>query len=628
MPSFALQRTLLPGMGRTSPVLAFIDSDFSSGMDAATVPIAAIFGLLGAAIHGSREAIRWTQHAVAARRETIVFEKPRGCGLAETAGAYLVNLQRDEIDHVLRSIPPRTFEWKLPDGQTVEVRQAVGKDGLTFDVNIRDPGGKRYRLQSVRAEVTDKGIKVPAGRIPLQLGGRSLGELDVALRADPQGLNEVTLAHTGADGRVTVIKLKTRPCDPEAVGAEMMRMNVGGAKDARFLGEAHLARSARARGGNLHQGLTDLLMQIQPSANGLYRNHGSASLDLLARPLELLRKSGADLSGLHAIQRDYGQLARRPDGKPIDEKAFRALRQQAWGWLQQALRASIDQGRIDPQALANRFGVNYGLDAVRTVVVAKQAAARKRASAQPVERAYRQGEGIGTPFGQAIWAGRNATGDGLIKTRTTSYTVPAGAVDLGNRDAVRAWVLRSVERGHIRADDLYGASQARYLDGERIGTPRGDLFFDAADRSGPAQVRGRSRSYRIKQGIDLGNRDAVRAWVIRAIELKQIDRDQLLAPATAMQPVPVQDAWPVRVKARWRAVQQAVRHCGWDAKALADGRLFIWRVAGNSPEADVLRSLGGALDVPPRSFRQVPLSHNVSGKTQSGLAVSAHLLRG
>jgi hypothetical protein len=330
------------------------------------------------------------------------------------------------------------------------------------------------------------------------------------------------------------------------------------------------------------------------------------------------------MSGLHAIQTEYSRLARLPGGKPVDVEAFRAVRQRAWGWLQQSLRAAIDQGFIDPRDLANRFGVNYGLDAVRKAS-AQQATSRVPAKTESTPPPYRQGEGIGTPFGRLLWVGRNANGDDIVQTRTTSYVVPSGVVDRG-RDALRAWVLRSVEGGHIRADDLYGASQARYLQGERIGTPYGDVFFDSASRSGAAQVRGRSLSYRIKPGVDLGNRDAVRGWLIRAIEHGQIDRAQLFQSVAASDTAPVNAAWPIKVKTRQRAVERAVRQQGWDVRTLPDGRLFIWRGKTASGQDDVARSLAAVLDVPRERLRLAPASEAVHGQATRGFAVSAHVL--
>ena len=602
--------------------LGFIESYQGGGVE--NTVGSGIAALASAAVFGVVEGVRLLQNQThrIMPRATVIQERPQVCGIAETAGAYLANLQRDNLDHSLRSIPSRTHVWALPTGHAVEVRQTVGKDGLTFDIDLKEPHGKRYRLQSVRAEITDKGIKVPVGKLPLHVGGQSLGDVDVALRVGAGGLNEVSLTHTGRDGKAFTIKLKARPCDPDLVEANMVRMNVGGSEDARFLAEKHLARSARARNGNLHQGLTDLLMQVRPSASGVYRNHGSSSLDLLSRPLEQLRKAGTDMSGLHAIQAEYSRLARQPDGKPVDVEAFRAVRQRAWGWLQQSLRAAIDQGSIDPRDLVNRFGVNYGLDAVRKTST-QLAAARVPAKTVPTSSSYRQGEGIGTPFGRVLWVGRNADGDGIVKTRTTSYVVPSGAVDLASRDAVRAWVLRSVERKHIRPDDLYGASQARYLQGERIGTPYGDVFFDSAGGSGAAQVRGRSLSYRIKAGIDLGNRDAVRGWLIRAIEHGQIGRDQLFGSSGGAKPAPVNAAWPIKVKTRQRAVEQVARQRGWDVRTLPDGRLFIW---GGKEQDDVARALSAVLNVPRERLRLAPASTVVNGKATRGFAVSAHVL--
>ena len=609
--------------------LGFIESDVGGGggggVDLAGKAITAIGASIILAFQGVRELLNQTQGHKPS--ETTILERPRSCGVAETAGAYLANLQRDAMDQSLRSIPPRTYEWKLPTGHSVEVRQTLGKDGLTFEVDLKEPQGKRYRLQSIRAEVNEKGVKVPVGKLPLRVGDRFLGELDLALRVGATGLNEVTLTHTGTDGKVLTLKLKTTPCDPDFVDAKMLRTNIGSSGDARHWAEAHLARSARARGGVLHEGLTDLLMQIRPSANGIYRNHGSAALELLSRPLELLRKSGADLAGLQSLQREYAQLPRHNDGRPVDAAAFRTLRQRAWGWLQHSVKEGIARGQFGPKDLVNRFGVNYGLDAVRSAGAPASAVRTQNPSPASPSRPYAAGEGIGTPYGRALWSGLTAAGDGIVKTRTTTYSVPAQSVDLRSRDAVRAWVQRSVERGHIQADHLYGASQARYLDGERIGTPHGDLFFDAADGHGAGQVRGRDKNYRIKQGVDLDNRDAVRAWAIRAIEQGQIDRAQLFSPTPASTAEQGKPAWPLKVKAQMRVLQQSARRMGWDLTQLADGRLFIWRVAGQSAAADVTRAIATTLAVPLDRITAAPLSHSVLGQSRTGLAMSARVYR-
>jgi hypothetical protein len=636
MPAFNLQTVSrqTPSLRLAAP-LGFIDSGSDVGEKLAEGSVTAAAGAIVFLFQSLRELDRQRRQRPSPspflpwefgqpREKTLVEERPQ-CRAEDAAEAYLKNLQRDGIDHALRSIPPRTYDWKLPTGHGVEVKQAVGKDGLVFDITLVEPQGKRYRLQSVRAEVSEKGIKLPVGRFPLRAGGLAMGELDVALRVNAGGLDEVTLSHTGTAGRVMTVKLKTKPCDPELTPSDMVRKNIGSSADARRWSEAHLAKSAQVRRGNLHEGLTDLLMQIQPSANGIYRNHGSASLALLSRPLELLRTTGADLSGLHAIQHDYAALPRQADGRPTDVQAFRAMRQQAWVWLQQSLSSAIDRGQISARDLANRFGVNYGLDEVRAAETTAAASRARSAARVPDAQPYAVGEGIGTPFGRALWAGRSASGDGIVRTRTTSYVVPANTVDLGNRDAVRAWVLRSVEHRHINPDQLYGASQARYLDGERIGTPHGDLVFDVSGRAGVAYVRGRDKAYRIKTGVDLGNRDAVRAWVIRAIEHGQIDRAELLDAPAAKTARDAHGGWPVKVRTRMREVQQSVRALGWEVTQLSDGKLFVWRVAGEAAPAAVTRAVAATLKVPADKILASAHSQIVLGQSRSGLALSARV---
>jgi len=571
--------------------------------------------------------------------QTTTFVPQRACSAVDSARAYLNNLQRDGMDQALRAIPSRKYEWQLPTGHGIEVLQVVGKYGLTFDVNIKEPSGKSYQLQHVRAEITKEGIKVPVvGRVPMRLGDQKLGELDVALRVGTTGLNEVTLNFTGSDGRIRTLKLTTKPCNPDFTGGGLVKVNRGdskgakegakGAKGARHYGEEHLAQSASARRGNLHEGMTDLLMQIRPSANGLYRNHGSSAIDLVARPMELLRAAGADFSAFQALQDTYARLPRRPNGRPVDEEAFRDLRQQTWAWLQRSLQQSIDRGSIRAEDLANRFGVNYGVDAVRDGY--SKSAAPPVARQRPQANAYAVGEGIGTPFGRVVWAGVSANGTAQVKTRTTTYDLPI-SVNPANRDEVRAWVLRSVEHGHIPAAHLYGASQARYLNGERIGTPYGDLFYVARGASGGPEVRGRNKSYKIKDGIDRDNRDDLRGWAIRAIEHGQIDRAQLHGPVSASGPAASADqAWPKRVEANWRQLHQAVRSRGWEANQMPDGEFFVWRVvddktAGNKSAREVTNAIADVLDVPRDRMHVATTSYNVLGQKRSGLAVSARV---
>jgi hypothetical protein len=617
MPSSLPVPSLAAVLPRQPLTLAFVeggpDLNGAAVKGAATLIGGGLVFLADAVRQLSRRPLPWQEPSA------TILERPKSCGVAETAGAYLFNLQRDGLDQALRTIPPRTFSWPLPTGQTVEVQQVVGKDGLTYELSLRDAQGKKYRLQHIRAEVTQRGVKIPAGRIVLRSGDRPMGEIDVALRADTSGLNEVTLRYTSTEGQVYTAKLKTQPCDPDMVGGGVLRQNVGSSHDARFWGEAHLAKSARSRGGNLHQGLSDLLMQVRPSANGTYRNHGSVSLDLLARPLELLRGAGTDFSGLRDIQDRYARLPRLPNGYPVDVEAFRAYRREAWSWLQGALQRAVDGGRISPEALVNRFGLNYGL---RGVSLATPGQSPK---SSPAVTPYAAGAGIGTPYGRVVWEGIGPDGVARVRTRAASYNVP-GSVDVRSRDAVRAWVLRSVERGHIRAEHLYGASQAPYLEGERIGTPYGDLRFRSGGVGGPAEVAGRDRAWRIKPGVDLSNRDAVRAWVIRAIEHGQIDRGQLLAATAASSATRAADsALPTRIKVHWRVLQQNIRTQGWEAHQLPSGKLFLWRVAGTTRLEEVTRKVAEILEVPDRSLQVGKGTLAIAGRSVAGHVLEARV---
>jgi hypothetical protein len=104
-----------------SPTLAFIENDNDGGLSG--TPGTA---LLGQALAAGGAALvhlfRALQEQAASRHptEATILERPRACGIVESARAYLDNLQRDGMDQALRSIPARTYDWKLPTGHGVE----------------------------------------------------------------------------------------------------------------------------------------------------------------------------------------------------------------------------------------------------------------------------------------------------------------------------------------------------------------------------------------------------------------------------------------------------------------------------------------------------------------------------
>ncbi|TXI49246.1 MAG: hypothetical protein E6Q50_08645 [Lysobacter sp.] len=162
---------------------------------------------------------------------------------------------------------------------------------------------------------------------------------------------------------------------------------------------------------------------------------------------------------------------------------------------------------------------------------------QRRASPEP----YRAGDGIGTPYGNVVFRGPGDDGFLHVQSRTTDYRVPT---HLGNdRDAIRGWVIRSVEQGHIDRADLYpGASSAPsradaprepsrsrnepYQAGDGIGTPYGNLVYRGLGVDGYLHVQSRTTDYRVPTHLG-SDRDAIRSWAIRSVEEGAIDRTRL-----------------------------------------------------------------------------------------------------
>lgn len=299
------------------------------------------------------------------------------CDTRDWADSYLSNLQRDGIDQGLKSVPPRNFEWDLPTGHSVSVEQAWGKDGLVFAIELRAADGKVVKIGDVAAsaQFTKKGGKVRVAEIPWVVAGENFGKFSVDLRLDGKGLNEVELNFTDHRGYVTTWKLKPSPCNLDVTGSRLVRLNQGSQYEARRWVNVHLAESAVAHGGNLYPGLMNLLMYVQPTPDGAYRNHGSEALDVLTRALNALRQAEVDMRPLEELQRRASNL-------PAGAAELKHLRAQAAGWLQQSLTAAIQDGRIDPIALRNDYEINFG---VRSIASAIGPAVPARSPAQAID---------------------------------------------------------------------------------------------------------------------------------------------------------------------------------------------------------------------------------------------------
>jgi len=196
---------------------------------------------------------------------------------------------------------------------------------------------------------------------------------------------------------------------------------------------------------------------------------------------------------------------------------------------------SVEQGHIDRNDLYTGAQAQPGASAQPS-----------RAQSEP----YRNGDGIGTPYGNLVYRGVGDDGYLHVQSRTTDYRVPP---EVGNdRDSVRAWAIRSVEQGHIDRNTLYVDAPGRpstpaeqpsrpfpqpYRDGDGIGTPYGNLVFRGVGDDGYLHVQSRTADYRVP--IEVGNdRNDIRAWAIRSVEQGHIDRNALYQPDQPTQGVP------------------------------------------------------------------------------------------
>jgi hypothetical protein len=195
------------------------------------------------------------------------------------------------------------------------------------------------------------------------------------------------------------------------------------------------------------------------------------------------------------------------------------------------LKISSDQLSVEPSGEANGIGAPDSNTASYSIA---QRMEQSRGSSEP----YKAGDGIGTPYGNLVFKGIRDDGYLHVQTRTTDYRVPTHLGD--ERDAIRAWAIRSVEQGHINRGDLYTESSANpaqpieqsrassepYRAGDGIGTPQGNLVFKGVGDDGYLHVQTRTTDYRVP--THLGNdRDAIRAWAIRSVERGDIDAEGL-----------------------------------------------------------------------------------------------------
>jgi hypothetical protein len=328
------------------------------------------------------------------------------CGMRETAQSYLTNLGRDGLDQAARSIPPQTWEWRIPGGYHIKLKQLTSKYGLTYDVQITGPNDKRWAFnEQIKFEATREGVKIPIGTIPLSLNGTSQGYADLSLRADGGGLNELEIKYTDPLGQIRILKLKPSLCNLDLTGSHLLRMNAGNSSDARYWAEAHLAQSAKTQRGQLTPGLLDLLRHIQPAASGQYLNHGSAALAALTRPLNLLKAAGVDFSPVPHLKN----------------------RVEAKNWLYSELQNAVRQGKIQPKNLVNPYRINYGIPALAALMPEPMSRTNAATNARNTEVPVAW-VGAKTPEGKSLQAPIIRTNDGKVyylRGKDTSYALTA-----------------------------------------------------------------------------------------------------------------------------------------------------------------------------------------------------------
>ena len=268
------------------------------------------------------------------------------------------------------------------------------------------------------------------------------------------------------------------------------------------------------------------------------------------RPLTLSVNLGAALSVTDLVGRGVvvgtGGLA-----LPIVE-AFTAVGDL---WAGAAYRASVtvQNGQIIGLKLS---GVDIPLDQLGAVLGQKVTSDVTQKVAVPpdpvidkpnkppgVNRLYTVGNGIGIPgVGNLVYKGMQADGYYHVASRTGDYRVPP---EVGyDKDAIRKWAIDAVAYGGIPRDSLYGGPttgglvnpavagigsgtpSSPYRVGDYIGTPYGELVFKGLKHDGYRHVETRTGSYRVPTELS-DDRDAIRGWVIKAIEYFGIPRDGL-----------------------------------------------------------------------------------------------------
>lgn len=281
----------------------------------------------------------WWDHWLNGQR-TYEIEDSR-CRVEDYADNFLRNLRDEGKNSAMRLLPPTEYSWQLPNGYGLVLRQHSGKYGIEVSGEFRSPDGEKFPFK-----FTSRGGTVRLFDTRWVAGGEDFGALTVDARVGARGVDEVSFNFTSHRGFSTTVKLKTKPCDPDATRAALARFNGGDPEQARRLAHQHIVAVAREHGGDITPALFDLLLTIRPGPDGHYRNHGSQALDAITRPLNALRDAGYDLGGFEALQRA-------------------GARTEAIAWVQQRLGEAVLSGRVDADEIANVYGLNLGVAALR-----------------------------------------------------------------------------------------------------------------------------------------------------------------------------------------------------------------------------------------------------------------------